>query len=80
MEKYARVFWGVLAAGIPFGMFSLLLLFLLHVHNEPFVDLYIIFNCNWGNFIETIIYISSVGIIVNVLALSIQCYKRIDQA
>lgn len=53
---------------IPIMLFGLLNLFLLHVHNETFVDLYIIFNCNWVNLVQTIKGIGLIIIAINFLA------------
>ncbi|MCG0697669.1 hypothetical protein IMAU70089_02891 [Lactiplantibacillus plantarum] len=65
----ALKFWGYLIfALIPIMLFGLLSLFLLHVHNETFVDLYTIFNCNWVNLVQTIKGIGLIIIAINFLA------------
>ncbi|WP_415590775.1 hypothetical protein [Liquorilactobacillus ghanensis] len=50
-------------------LFTLLILFLMHIHNERLVDQYIIFNCNWGNLMQTIKGTGLIILIVNILAI-----------
>lgn len=58
----------LILALIPIILFGLLSLFLLHDHNETFVDLYIIFNCNWVNLVQIIKGIGLIIIAINFLA------------